>query len=203
MTINLTSYAAIESHLFVRIQIDEYRTIPTNPYSEQVLRFSDRLSPFTINEEEYIGLGKLMGVTSSSSEIRVSGADLTITVSGIPTNSIGELIHSKIKGCPVRVYRALFDAHTGAYLDIEGNPLGRFRGFVNNYSLNEEWDNSTKTATNTLVLTCASAVSVLQNKIAGRRTNPESQKQFYPTDLSMDRVPNLENSTFNFGAPKA
>ena len=203
MTINLTSYGAIESHLFVRIQVDEYRTSTIYPYSEQVLRFSDRLTPFTINDEEYIGLGKLMGVTSSSSEIRVSAADLTITISGIPTNSIGEIVNSKIKGCPVRVYRALFDAATGAYLDIEGNPLGRFRGFVNNYSLNEEWDNTTKTATNTLVLTCASAVSVLQNKIAGRRTNPESQKKFYPNDLSMDRVPNLENSTFNFGAPKA
>jgi hypothetical protein len=103
----------------------------------------------------------------------------------------------------VRIYRALFNAATGAYLDIEGNPLGRFRGFVNNYSLNEELDNTNKTATNTLVLTCASAANVLQNKIAGRRTNPESQKRYYPTDISMDRVPNLENATFNFGAPKA
>jgi hypothetical protein len=201
MTINLTSYGAIESHLFVRIQVDEYRTSTIYPYSEQVLRFSDRLTPFTINEEEYIGLGKLMGITSSSSEIRVSAADLTITISGIPTNSIGEIVNSKIKGCPVKIYRALFDAETGAYLDIEGNPLGRFRGFVNNYSLNEEWDNTTKTASNTLVLTCSSAVNVLQNKVAGRKTNPESQKRFYPNDVSMDRVPNLENSTFNFGAP--
>lgn len=202
MSIDLSTYAAIESHLFVRIQIDEYRTTPSMPYAAQVLKFSDRLSPFTINEEEYIGLGKLMGVTSSSSEIRVSSADLTITVSGIPTDSIGEIVHSKVKGSPVKVYRALFNAQSGEYLDIPGNPLGRFRGFVNNYSLNEEWDNSTKTATNTLVLTCSSAVSVLQNKIAGRKTNPESQKKFYPNDLSMDRVPNLENSTFNFGAPR-
>ena len=203
MTINLTSYAAVESHLFVRIQIDEYRVLPTDPYTAQVLKFSDRLTPFTINEESYIGLGKLMGITSSSSEIRVSGADLTITISGIPTNSIGEIVNSKIKGAPVRIYRALFNAATGAYLDIEGNPLGRFRGFVNNYSLNEELDNTSKTATNTLVLTCASAANVLQNKVAGRRTNPESQKKYYPTDISMDRVPNLENATFNFGAPKA
>ena len=101
----------------------------------------------------------------------------------------------------MRVYRLFSNPSTGAVLSIAGNPAGRFRGYVNNYSLQEEWDNQTRTATNTIVLQCASSVDVLNNKIAGRKTNPESQKRFYPTDVSFDRVPNLENATFNFGAP--
>ena len=102
----------------------------------------------------------------------------------------------------MRVYRGIFNASTGAFLSIAGNPLGRYRGFVNNYSLTEEWDNATRTSSNTLSLICASTVDVLQNKISGRKTNPESMKKFYPTDVSFDRVPNLENATFDFGAPK-
>lgn len=205
MTINLTGYRAVESHLFVRIEIDEYRTSPTGGYTAQVLRFSDMLTPFTINSESYLGIGRLMSITSSSSELRVSGGELTITISGIPNTSIYEILNSKIKGCPVRIYRAFFDPSNGQLLSIAGNPLGRYRGFINNYSLQEEYDNSTRTASNTLSLVCASAVDVLQNKINGRKTNPESFKRsssLGDNDLSMNRVPNLENATFNFGAPQ-
>lgn len=200
MTIDLTSYKSLHSSLFVRIEIEEYRTSPSGTYTNQVLRFSDHPTPFTINSESYTGLGKLMAVTNSSSELRVSGGEVTITITGIPNSAIAEIVNSKIKGSPVRIYRALFNAETGAFLSISGNPLGRFRGFVNNYSLNEEYDSNSRTSTNTIVLTCASSVDVLQNKIAGRQTNPQSQKKFFSSDISMDRVPNLENATFDFGA---
>lgn len=199
--IDLTSYSSIQSNLFVRIQVDEYRTDPYDEYTAEVLCFSDSLLPYTINDEEYYGLGRLMGITQSSSEIRVSSGQLTITISGIPNTRIAELVQSKIKGSPVNIYRVLFDPTTGEKLDIPGNPLGRFRGFVNNYSINEEFDNISKTAKNTLVLTCSSSVEVLANKIGGRKTNPSSMKKYYPDDVSFDRVPTLENTTFNFGAP--
>lgn len=202
MSLDLTSYAAVQSNLFVRIQVDEYRTSASGSYTSQVLKFSDMLTPYTINSEEYTGLGKLMSITSSKSELRVSSGELTITLSGIPNTAIAEIVNSKIKGCPVRIYRALFNANTNELLAVSPNPLGRYRGFVNNYSLNEEYDADARTASNTLVLVCASSVDVLQNKIAGRKTNPESQKRYYPSDISMDRVPNLENATFDFGAPK-
>jgi hypothetical protein len=199
-SINLTSYKSIQSNLFVRIQVDEYSTNGSS-FSAQVLRFSDLNTSFTINGESYIGAGNFMGITPTSSEIRASGGEVTISLAGIPNTSIAEIVNSKIKGAPVRIYRAFFNAATGTFLNITGNPAGRYRGFINNYSLNEEYDPQTRTSSNTLVLVCSSAVDVLSNKIAGRRTNPESQKQFYPNDLSMDRVPTLENATFNFGAP--
>jgi hypothetical protein len=52
-----------------------------------------------------------------------------------------------------------------------------------------------------LTLTCTSVVGLLNNKITGRRTNPTDQELFYPGDKSMDRVPSLAKSNFNFGAP--
>lgn len=201
LTPNLTSYTAVQSNLFVRIQVDEYRTTPGGSYTPVVLKFSDSLTTRTINDEEYLPLGSLMSVSSSSSELRVSGGNLNISISGVPDSSIAEIVNSKIKGCPVRIYRLFTNPTTGEVIDIEGNPSGRYRGFINNFSLTEELDNDTRTATNTITLVCASSVDVLQNKIAGRKTNPSSQKKFFPSDLSMDRVPNLENATFNFGAP--
>lgn len=201
-TPNLSSYSSVQSNLFVRVQIDEYSLTAGGPYTAEVLRFSDAITTYTVDSESYTPLGSLMAITASASELRVSANELTITLSGIPATSIAEIVNSKLKGAPVSVYRLFSNATTGTALAIAGNPSGRFRGFVNNYAINEEWDNLTRVTTNTLVLSCASAVDVLNRKISGRKTNPESQKRFFPTDLSMDRVPNLENATFNFGAPK-
>jgi hypothetical protein len=142
-----------------------------------------------------------MSIGTAASELRVSSGDIQITLSGIPNSSIYEIVNSRIKGCPVKVYRALFNPTTGAALAIAGNPLGRYQGYINNYTLNEEYDNETRTSSNTLVLSCASSIDYLNNKITGRKTNPTSQKQFFPSDVSMDRVPALKNSEFNFGAP--
>jgi hypothetical protein len=199
--IDLTSYASIQSNLFVRLQIDEYRTTPTGPFTTTVLRISDRRGNTTINGEVYQGLGSLISISESSSEIRATSSELVITISGIPNTSISEIVNSKIKGSNVTIQRGLFNAVNETFLNIEGNPVGRFVGFVNNYSLTEEYDIDTRTSSNTIVLTCSSSVGVLDNKISGRRTNPSSQKSFYPTDISMDRVPTLVGATFNFGAP--
>jgi hypothetical protein len=202
MSIDLSTYQSIQSNLFVRIDVQEYRTTTSGSYTSTILRFSDRLGTVSIYGENYTGLGNLMSISQSSSEIRVSGGELTIVLSGIPNTSIAEIVNSKIKGSPVVITRAIFNAANGTLLSIAGNPLGRFKGFVNNYSLTEEYDSETRTSSNTLVLTCSSNIDILENKVAGRKTNPKSQKAFYPSDLSMDRVPTLKGATFDFGAPQ-
>jgi len=200
-TPDLTSYSAIQSNLFVRIEVEYYKPDEATPATSTVLRFSDKLTPTTINSEVYVGIGNLMSISSTASELRVSGGELTITLSGIPNSAIYEIVNSRIKGCPISIYRGLFNPTTGVLLAIAGNPVGRYRGYINNYSLNEDFDSETRTSSNTLVLTCTSAVDILTNKVAGRKTNPTSQKSFFPTDLCFDRVTTIQNTTFNFGAP--
>lgn len=198
---DLSSYKSIGSNLFVRIDVQDYWD--GSAFTPTILRFSDRRTTETINGEDYLGIGNLMSISTTSSELRVSGNELTITVSGIPNSSIAEIVQSRIKGSPVSVYRKLYNATTDVALNITGNPLGRFFGYVNNYSLSEEYDIETRTSSNTIALICTSMVDVLSNKVAGRATNQESEKTFFPNDLSMDRVTALEGMTFNFGAPSA
>lgn len=198
--INLSSYKLLQSNLFVRIDVEYYKQYSYSAPEAKILTFSDRRESVTIDEQEYIGLGNFMGITSSQSELRASSSEVTITISGIPNTSLFEIINSKIKGSPVKIYRCLFNAETNEMLDVPGNPLNRFQGYVNNYSLQEDWDNGTRTATNTIVLVCSSKVDLLTNKVTGRRTNPEDQAKFYPGDKSMDRVPSLIGANFDFGA---
>lgn len=200
MTINLTSYGAIESGLFVKITCDYYRTTPDGSFTTEVLKFSDINRSITINGDTYVGLGRLLGITSSSSELRVSRNELTLTISGIPNSSIAEILNSRLKGSSVVVYRGVFNPANGQLLSISGNPAGRFTGIITNYSLTEEYDNQSRTASNTISIICASVLDILSNTSKGRRTNPDDEKKFFPNDVSMDRVSSLVGQYYNFGA---
>jgi hypothetical protein len=190
MSIDLSSYRAIQTALFCRIDIPDY----------QVLRFSNYNKAITIASESYTGIGNLLGITTTANEIRISRNEVTIMISGVPSQNISDVLTHKIKGSTVRVYRGIFDPKTGALLSITGNPIIKFDGLINNYSVNEDW--AGQDSSNSINFICTSIVGLMQNKIAGRRTNPLDQKAYFAGDLSMDRVPNIANSTYNFGAEK-
>lgn len=193
---DLTPYVSIQSNLFVDITIYDDAGI------SEVVRLSDYHRSLTIGADSYTGLGTLMAITDSSSDIRATPYEVTITVSGISLSDVAKFGSSNIKGSRVRVRRALFDPATGVLLPISGNPAGRFTGIVNNYALSEEYSSEDKNSTATIALICSSNVNVLESKISGRATNPEDQKALNANDISMDRVPNIANSNFNFGAPR-
>ena len=202
MSINLSAYSNIGTGLFVRLDVAYYKASAGDTATSEILRFSDYSRDITLNSELYQGLGKLLGVTATTSEISPSAGSITVTLSGIPNTSISEIVNSRIKGSPIQIYRAIFNATTNQLLNIAGNPAGRFFGVVNNYTIDEQYDYASRTSSNTLVLDCASTVDFLSNKVSGRRTNPTSMKSFYSSDVSMDRVPNLVGANFNFGAPQ-
>lgn len=195
----LATYNAVQSNLFVKMTISEYRVARDNPYTSQVLTFSDSLVDRTFNGVTYKALGKLLGISQSSSDLKVTGNQVNITISGIQNEGLYSIVNSKLKTSSVEIFRAFYDPSTGDLLPLAQNPVGRFIGVVSNYSLEEEWDNINKTSKNTIIFVCASQVDILNKKIAGRCTSPSSMKKYYPSDASMDRVPVLEKATFDFG----
>lgn len=201
MSIDLSSYDAIGTGLFVKIEVGYYKSNAGATPVAQDLLFSDYYKDITIGDDTYLGIGNLVGISETTSDIAANGNDLTITISGIPNSSIAEIVHSRIKGSPVSVYRYVFNAATGQPLAISGNPAGRFFGIVNNYALEEEYNVEERTATNTISLVCSNKIDVLENKVAGRKTNGSSHRAFYSSDPSMDRVATIVGTTFNFGAP--
>lgn len=192
MALDLSSYDSIQTGVFVKITVPNYAT----------LTFSDYHKSLTLGGVEYVGLGQLLSITRTVSNLRATPEELTIGISGIPTNNISDILNNKIKGSSIRVYRAFFDPISAELLNIVGNPSGKFQGVINNYNISDDLEMGSDTGSVTLVLTATSAVELLNNKIAGRRTNPTDQRLFYPNDRSMDRVPGLTKSNFNFGATK-
>ena len=204
MTVAISTFRSIETGLFVRIECDHYKADSNSTeFTTEVFKFSDYIRTIDINSESYVGLGKLMSITSSTSELKASGNQVTITISGIPNTSLYEIINSRLKGSKVSIYRSLFNPQTGAILDVDNPLVGRFFGIVQNYSLTEDYSYEGRTSTNTISIICSSIIDVLDHTTKGRRTNPRDQKLYYPTDLAMDRVPSLVGQYFDFGAPKA
>lgn len=198
----LQDYNAVETGLFVKLVVENYRTTPAGAASTQTLTFSDYHREVIITPDLYLPLGGLVSIGASRSEIRSSGDSIKIGISGIPNSSLQEILYSDIKGSTVSVYRGFFDVETGNILPIAGNPAGRFFGYVNNYSIEEELNVAELSGTHTITLECASYINLLKTFVNGRRTNPVDQKLLYPGDTSFDRVPNLVGSNYNFGAPK-
>jgi hypothetical protein len=203
----ISNYTSIRSHLMVKIIVPEYKANAAASSEYKVLTFSDfnLLNNIEYEGNTYVGLGALMNISSSKSELNPSSSEVSITLSGIPNTSIYEIVNSKIKGCSVGIFRAVYDPVSGANLNVNqnngGNVLERFRGFVNNYSLNENYDVNERKSDNTLTLICKSTLDVMANKKNGRMTNSTSWKKWNPDDLAMDRVTAIQGTSINFGAP--
>lgn len=191
MALDLSAYRSIQTNLFVRLDIPDY----------EVLTFSDYHQNLTLNGTNYTGIGQLLAVTNTTNNLRAAPDELSVTISGIPSKNVTDILNNRVKGSDLKVYRAFFDPNTGVLLNIAGNPAGKFQGVVSNFDITDDLEMGEDLGTVTLTLTATSVVEMLNNKVSGRRTNPIDQRLFYPTDASMDRVPSLAKSNFNFGAP--
>ena len=193
---DLSAYQSIRTNLFVRVDVAQYRTTSGGSYTSQVLRFTDEDTATSINSETYTPLGKLLNITSRTSEIRPSGDSITVSLSGIPTDSVEEIIYSKIKGSGIKIYRNIYNVNHGL-IETQSYFVGR----VVNFSIQEEFDVEQRSSSLSLLLECTNNFSILEAKLAGRKTNSASQKSFASGDLSMDRVATVQDTKFDFGAP--
>lgn len=188
--INLSSYKGLENAILVKWVVPNFDTAYVTDY----------INSITYNGGTYQNIGNLLGVSSTVSELTTSTGEITISLSGIPTNSISNLFNQAIKGSDVTIYRALFDpvTHLPLNINFDGtNIFQKFKGIVTNYSITDAVDLNVGIALSTITLNCASNTEILSNLTAGRRTNPAD----FPNEKSMDRVRALANSNFNFGAP--
>lgn len=197
-SLNLTGYSAVQQATFVRLVFNEAG-------SDVVVRISSHSTPFSITERDgiaysYPAVGTLMNISPMTNEIKSSQADVVVTLSGIPTQYMEDIISNPIKGAAVEIRRVFFDATTGQVLNIAGNPILEFVGVVNNFNIDEGYSSlDSQTITTTISLSCASILSLLSKKISGRRTNQGDQNYWFPGDLAMNRVAVIANATFDFG----
>jgi len=169
---------------------------------------SNAYAPLTYDGDSYQALGHFLNFSDIQNDLRITNANLGISLSGIPKdageaglgsyNSFIQLIlNENIKGSKVEIYRAFFDLNTLAIADVSL----RFKGYISNYSITDSRDENTQVESYTVAVNCSSIHAVLEKRISGRRTNPTDQRSLYANDTGMDRVIQISNTSFDFGKP--
>jgi hypothetical protein len=162
-----------------------------------VLTFSSSYKNETISGNVYDALGGLLEVGAQNRNLRVTSGETTIALSGIDGNNIYNVLATNIRGSEVEVLRGFYSNNM-----VLQNVYPRFRGIVTSYAISEDRDNLEDNFT--VSVSASSYKTVLENRIAGRKTNKESWQFFDPTDTSMNQVYAISGVTFDFGqTPKA
>lgn len=160
---------------------------------------SNAYKPITTAGHTYTALGAFISVSSITEDLRTTNGDISITLTGIPTNDnyLSRVLTMPIKGGSVKLRRAFFNSDT---LDILPDQVFlRYQGIVTNFAIEEEDNLFTGDLNNTISIICASLNSLLENKTTGQRTNGSDRRKYYPGDISFDRVKDIANASFDFG----
>lgn len=197
MSVDLSGYqTAVGVCQCVKLDIPDYA----------VLRLSTYHKPINIQEPDgvtyqYDPAGVLLSISEGVNELRASAVETSVALTGIPLQYAVIVQAQRIKGSRLDVYRVFTDPVTDQVLDISGNPVFMFRGIVNNYGFSEQFNEFSQDSSLVVNLSCTSLIDMLNTKITGRRTNSESQRQYYPNDTSFDRIVDLIGRPFDFGGP--
>lgn len=160
---------------------------------------SNAYKPVTYNSNTYTELGSFLGMDAITDDIKTTNGDLSISLSGIPSDAdyMNIVLTTKIKGGTVVIRRGFMNKND-LELDVS-QVYTRYSGIITNFVITEDVDIVAKKNTNTIGITVASLNALLETKIKGMFTNPEDRKRIFASDQIFDRIPDLQNLHFDFG----
>lgn len=191
-TINAVTGSQINHAEFVRL------TVGT---AEDVYTFCNAAAPVTVDGITFSNLGALLNVGDVQRDIKATSDDMTIALTGIDPTNIGIILGTGIKGSVVEVWRGFLDSNNQIITTPTTQFFKRYQGIINSVSITEDFNSELRTRIATCSISCSSMRRVLENRLSGVKTNQKSWQSFYAGDTSMNRVSEISNTYFDFGAP--
>lgn len=170
-------------------------TMPSNTYT-----FCNAAAPIIVNGISFTNLGSLLQLSDIKRDIKANSSDLSISLTGVDGTNVSIVLSSNIKGSRIEVWRGFLDSNNQIIQTPTQQFFKRYQGIVSNYSITEDFNEQMRIRTATVGLSCASFRTILENRVGGVRTNPKIWQAFYPNDNSMNRVPSIAGSYFDFGS---
>lgn len=166
---------------------------------DEVVTFCNAAASISVNGTTYTGMGSYLGISEIQQDIKANSNDLKLSVTGLETANIALILSSNAKGSILEVYRGFLDSNNQIITFPTQQFFRRYKGIINNIAINENFDSQSRQRVATCIFSCASIRTVLDNRIAGIRTNQSNWQFLYPTDTSMDRVSVIASTYFDFG----
>lgn len=191
-TMNALNSANIRHAEFVKLSVG-------NPASPTVYTFCNAAAPISVGGTTFSALGALLAVGEVQRDVKATSFDMSISLTGIDPNYVALILSSDIKGSTVEVWRGFLDSNNQIITTPTTQFFKRWQGIINNVSITEDFNEQARQRIATCVITCSSMRRVLENRIAGIKTNKTIWQSIYPGDTSMSRVDSISNTYFDFG----
>jgi hypothetical protein len=190
MTTTMTALnsSSIRQAEFIRL------TMPSNTYT-----FCNAAAPITVSGILFTNLGSLLQISDIKRDVKATSSDLSISLTGVDGTNVSIVLNSDIKGSRIEVWRGFLDSNNQIIQTPTQQFFKRYQGIVSNYSITEDFNEQLRTRIATVGLSCASFRTILENRVGGVRTTPKIWQVYYPADTSMNRVPAIAGSYFDFG----
>ena len=168
---------------------------------DEVHTFCNAASPITISGTTFAGMGSFLGISEIQRDIKASSFDLRVMLTGIDSNNIALILDSDLKGSTIEIWRGFLDSNNQIITSPSLQFFKRYQGIINNFAINEDFNDQLRMRIATVVALCSSMRLVLQNRVSGMKTNQTPWQTFYPNDTSMNRVAVIASTYFDFGKP--
>jgi hypothetical protein len=190
MTTTMTALdsSSIRQAEFIRL------TLPSNTYT-----FCNAASPITVNGITFTNLGSLLQLSDIKRDIKATSSDLSVSLTGVDGTNVAVVLGADIKGSRIEVWRGFLDSNNQIITTPTQQFFKRYQGIVSNFSITEDFNEQLRIRVATVGLSCASFRTILENRVGGVRTTPKIWQVYYPNDTSMNRVPAIAGSYFDFG----
>jgi hypothetical protein len=177
---------------FVRLTVGTAQTVYT---------FCNAAAPVTVNGITFSNLGALLSVGDVQRDIKATSDDMTIALTGIDPTNVAIILSNEIKGSLVEIWRGFLNSNNQIITTPTTQFFKRYQGIISSVSINEDFNSQARTRVATCSIACSSMRRVLENRLSGMKTNQKSWQSFYTGDTSMNRVTEIANTYFDFGAP--
>lgn len=187
-TMTALNSSSIRQAEFIRL------TLPSNTYT-----FCNAAAPITVNSITFTNLGSLLQLSDIKRDIKATSSDLSVSLTGVDGTNVAVVLGSDIKGSRIEVWRGFLDSNNQIITSPTQQFFKRYQGIVSNFSITEDFNEQMRIRVATVGLSCASFRTILENRVGGVRTTPKIWQVYYPNDTSMNRVPAIAGSYFDFG----
>jgi hypothetical protein len=192
-TINAVTGSQINHAEFVKLTVGTAATVYT---------FCNAAAPITVGGITFANLGALLNVGDVQRDIKATSDDMTIQLTGIDSANVGIILGNEIKGSLVEIWRGFFDSNNQIITTPTTQFFKRYQGIINSVSITEDFNTELRQRIATCSIACSSLRRILENRLSGMKTNQDAWQFVYGTsDTSMNRVAQISNTYFDFGAP--
>jgi hypothetical protein len=159
-------------------------------FKTDVLNLWSGTYPVIFGGATFEGAGSLMTISGISEDSTVEAKNVTITVSGIPSEIINDALNETQRGLKAQVYLGLFEQDG---VTLVPDPVLAYTGRIDQPSITDSGD------TCTIAINIENALADM-NRPVDRRYTDADQQHDHPGDLGCSFIAAIQNIQIYFGS---